>query len=375
MKALLVGGAGPTGVYLVEGLLERGFDVTVLHRGVHEPEELPPVEHLHADPHFAESFESAIYGRTFDLVVSTYGRIRLQAEIMAGRCDRFIGIGGITVYLGNAEPNRVRPHGMRVMADEDSPLGDSVAGPATRASKFVQAMIDTERVVFDLDARGAFVATWFRYPVIYGPRNPIPWEWSILKRVQDGRRVVILPDGGLSIRSRSFAANAAHAVLLGIDNPRASAGEVFNVAEDYQVTLRQWVETLNDVVGGQLEVVSLPWRIAKPGLVFMSFQGTGSPHVSVDATKAKRLLGYRDVIGLIDALRVSAGWYARHPVTAEAYPNFPDRFDYAVEDALIAVYERAIETVVSEVPFAKQEVVHNYPHPVSPSVGRDHRGR
>lgn len=33
MKALVVGGTGPTGPFLVQGLLARGFGVTILHRG------------------------------------------------------------------------------------------------------------------------------------------------------------------------------------------------------------------------------------------------------------------------------------------------------------------------------------------------------
>ena len=43
MKVLVVGGTGPSGPHVVQGLLERGHDVTILHRGVHEPAGLPDV--------------------------------------------------------------------------------------------------------------------------------------------------------------------------------------------------------------------------------------------------------------------------------------------------------------------------------------------
>ena len=47
MKALVVGGAGPTGPFIVRGLLDRGYDIAILHRGKHEVEEIPPeVEHM-----------------------------------------------------------------------------------------------------------------------------------------------------------------------------------------------------------------------------------------------------------------------------------------------------------------------------------------
>lgn len=45
-SVLVVGGTGPSGVSVVNGLIERGHVVTILHRGVHEVDFLEPVEHL-----------------------------------------------------------------------------------------------------------------------------------------------------------------------------------------------------------------------------------------------------------------------------------------------------------------------------------------
>ena len=50
-RVLVIGGTGPTGVGIVRGLVERGWDVTIMHRGLHERAETPPgVPHLHSDP-------------------------------------------------------------------------------------------------------------------------------------------------------------------------------------------------------------------------------------------------------------------------------------------------------------------------------------
>ena len=52
MRILVVGGTGPTGLPIVQGLVEHGHDVTILHRGLHEHPQTPPqVTHLHADPY------------------------------------------------------------------------------------------------------------------------------------------------------------------------------------------------------------------------------------------------------------------------------------------------------------------------------------
>ena len=53
MRALVVGGTGPTGPFIVNGLRDRGYGVTIFHRGTHEIPEIPDeVEHIHGDPHF-----------------------------------------------------------------------------------------------------------------------------------------------------------------------------------------------------------------------------------------------------------------------------------------------------------------------------------
>ena len=41
MRTLVIGGTGPTGPFIVNGLLERGHHVTIFHRGTHELDEIP----------------------------------------------------------------------------------------------------------------------------------------------------------------------------------------------------------------------------------------------------------------------------------------------------------------------------------------------
>ena len=100
MKALLIGGTGATGPPIANEILERGFELAIYHRGVHEVPLPPEIEHIHGDPHFIESIERDLADRRFDLVVATYGRIRHLARFLRGRTDRFISIGGFPVMKG-----------------------------------------------------------------------------------------------------------------------------------------------------------------------------------------------------------------------------------------------------------------------------------
>ena len=50
MDALVIGGTGPTGPPIVNGLLARDYRVSILHTGTQEREEIPPeVEHMHTN--------------------------------------------------------------------------------------------------------------------------------------------------------------------------------------------------------------------------------------------------------------------------------------------------------------------------------------
>jgi len=83
----------------------------------------------------------------------------------------------------------------------------------------------TEQAVLRCHPDGAV----FRYPYVYGPYHQlIPREWSIIRRIQDRRHHILLPDDGLILMTHGYAENLAHAVLLAVDQPKASAGQIYN---------------------------------------------------------------------------------------------------------------------------------------------------
>jgi nucleoside-diphosphate-sugar epimerase len=73
--ALVIGGTGPTGHFIVNGLIERGFTVSILHTGQHEVDEIPAtVTHLHTNP-----FDDHAVLETLGihvLRIAMYGRLR-----------------------------------------------------------------------------------------------------------------------------------------------------------------------------------------------------------------------------------------------------------------------------------------------------------
>jgi nucleoside-diphosphate-sugar epimerase len=331
MKALVIGGTGPSGHYIVNGLLRRRYDVAMLHSGKHELDEIPAtVEHIHTDPFSEDALRSALGDRTFDLTVAAYGRLRRIAEIMVGRTGRFLSIGGTPAYRGYMNPTVLEPQGLPVPTAEDAPV---VPVEAEDAKGWRVAQ--TEQEVFECHPD----ATHFRYPFLYGPYQIAPREWCVVRRILDSRRSIIVPDDGLTLNHSAYVENAAHAILLAIDRPEASAGQIYNCGDERLLTLRQTIEIIARTLNYDLEIVSMPWDLAVPARPMIAQPWT--THRVLDLTKIRTQLGYTDVVVPERGLAITAKWLRDHPLP----PNGPDEkimqdpFDYRAEDELIASWK------------------------------------
>lgn len=334
MRSLVIGGTGPTGHFLVNGLRARGHEVAILHSGRHEVAEIPAeVEHVHADPFDPAAFIAALGSRSFDVCVATYGRLRRIAEAMVGRCGRFLSVGGVPAYRGYMNPGLFAPPGLPVPTREDAAL---VAAESDDAKGF--RIVRTEEAVFSHHPR----ATHFRYPTIYGPYQPLPVEWCFVRRALDRRPHLVLPDGGLTLSHRAYAENAAHALLLAVDRPDDAAGEIFHCGDEAVLSLRQIAEVAAEAVGHRFEIVSLPWELAVPARPLL---GQPSPtHRVLDLSKLRQRLGYRDAVPAREATARTARWLAAHPPAPGGSEEtvLEDPFDYTAEDALVGAWKSAL---------------------------------
>jgi nucleoside-diphosphate-sugar epimerase len=330
LRALVIGGTGPTGHFIVNGLVQRGYRVAMLHTGRHELDEIPPtVEHIHLDPFSENEVRGGLGKRTFDLTIATYGRLRRLAGIMVGRTERFISIGGVPAYRGYMNPTVLRPVGMAVPTAEQAPVVQ-VEDEDPKGWRVAQ----TEASVFEHHPH----ATHFRYPFLYGPYQIAPREWCVVRRIIDGRKSIILPEDGLSLSHSAYVENAAHAVLLAVDRPDASRGQIFNCGDEHLLTLRQAVEIIGEALGHQLEIISMPWQFAIPARPMMAQPWT--THRVFDLTKIKTLLGYADVIPPQRGLTLTARWLRDYPLERGGAGEkiLQDPFDYRSEDELIRAW-------------------------------------
>jgi nucleoside-diphosphate-sugar epimerase len=363
--ALVIGGSGPTGPHIVAGMRERGYRVSVLSRGVHPYPFPEDVERITGDPHFAEPLAEALGKRTFDVVIATYGRLKVTSRLLAGQTGHFLAVGGCAAYRGFTDPADVWPVGQLSPVPETAPL--SGEGDHPFGSKIVAA----EQALFEQHPG----ATLFRYPYVYGPRQIAPREWSLVRRVRDGRRTIVALDGGMSLLSHHYSENAAHAILLAVDKPDMAAGKAYNCADDEQVSQRQLIEIGAKALGVELDVVSIPDIESAQGAL-IQYQ---PHHYLADTSLIKADLGYSDLVPAVEAITRTVQWYRDNPLEygGEYEQRRRDVFDYEAEDRLIEL-ARAYEKAVGEVqlrPRHENYTSHPYAHPKEHRLGRDERGR
>jgi nucleoside-diphosphate-sugar epimerase len=362
MKALVIGGTGPTGHFIVNGLLDRGYHVAMLHRGEHEIPEIPEqVEHIHTDPYDEDALRKALGTRTFDLCVATYGRLRSIAQIMVGKTERFVSIGGVPAYRGYMNPMLFSPAGIPTPVREDAP---KVRDKDEDEKGW--RIVRTEEAVFEAHPG----AVHFRYPYVYGRYQLMPREWCIVKRVIDKRPHIIVPEDGLTLHTYGYAGNLAHAVLLGVDKPDVAAGQIYNCADDEILTIRQVIELIAAELGHRWEIVSMPWHLAAPSRPLVSQPLT--THRMLDLGKIRHELGYRDVLPARQAIAEYARCLVENPPARGGTEELvlQDPFDYAAEDKLIVAWKQAL----SSMPTVKFETEPGYTLSYSGPGGRAPNG-
>ncbi len=207
---------------------------------------------------------------------------------------------------------------------------------------------------------GDYSATILRFPMIYGPRQVAPREWSILRRILDGRRKLIVPDGGLKLERRGYADNVAAALLLAVDKPYESGGEIYNVGDETVWSLREWVEAISRATSHRWELVSMPFAVARPSRAYAG----RSFHWVPDIDKIRTQLGYRDQVPAGEGLKRTIRWYLEHQPEAggEIESALRDPFDYEAEDRLITEYESRMKGL-RDIVTAGFQFHHAYSHP------------
>jgi nucleoside-diphosphate-sugar epimerase len=323
MRTLIVGGTGPSGVALVHALVAAGDDVTIFHTGAHEPPLPDAVTHIHGDPGEYENLGESLAGRAFDRAVSTSGRVRHVARVLAGRVRRFVSVSGLPAYASYSR-FPVEPFVGPLPLREDDPRTSESA-----ADRHAAHTAMAERSIMEAHDRGDFEAVILRYTMVYGPYAYLPFEWYFVKRALDGRARLVLESDGLTVPQRGYGPNLAHGVVLALDAPSA-AGQIINLGDERSLTVRGIADEVARALNHHWEIVSVPLAMSPCSNPF-SMRG----NTFFDLHKARTLLGYRDAVGVEEATRATSFWMRDNPPEPGGFSerSLGSRaFDYERED-------------------------------------------
>jgi nucleoside-diphosphate-sugar epimerase len=303
MRVLVIGGTVFIGRALVNELISAGHEVCVLHRGNHEPADLPTTPHLHVDRGEIASVAGDIDAFGPDVVcdnISLFSsHARAVVEALGER--RYVVTSSMDVY---------RAYGALQAGTASEPVPIDEASPV-REERYpyrgqMPGMDDYDKLDVE-DVYLAHGATVLRLPMVYGPYDVQRREELVLARVRAGRaRIPIGPGSWLG--TRGFVYDIARGIRMAAEAPQTQ-GEIFNLGESRTYPIGHWAQMILDAAGSPAELVRVPSAMLPPDL---GITGDITQHLLVDSSKAQEMLGWRDSDHR-QALAASVSWHLTNP--------------------------------------------------------------
>jgi nucleoside-diphosphate-sugar epimerase len=345
MRILLIGGTGFIGPPVVRQLSGAGHQVTLFHRGRTECEPLEGVTHLHGDRDRLAELKTQFAGLApevvLDMVAYTEAQARAVMDTFRGVVRRVVTLSSGDVYraygvLRRTEDGPLEP----VPLTETAPLRTRLfqeRGPTPREpADPLRWLDDYEKILVEQVVLGdsALAGTVLRLPAVYGPGDPQRRLWPYLKRMEDGRPIVLLDETLARWRwTRGYVKDVARAIVLAVLDDRA-AGRVFNVGEAEAFTEAEWVRAIGQAAcwNGQVVAVStdrLPEGLRRQQMVLLNY----SQAIVMDTSRIRAELGFAESIERQDAIFRALAWQRAHPPGRMD----PSEFDYAAEEMATSV--------------------------------------
>jgi len=304
-RIVIIGGSGHVGSYLIPALVECGYEVVNVSRGVAKPYR----------PHFAwNRIEHVTLDRAAEEKTGQFG-----AKIAALKPDAVIDM--IAFELSSVQPLVQALRGNiahYLFCSSIWVYGRFFAIPSTETDPpnpidaYGKGKAEIEAWLMREARLNGFPATCFRPGHIVGigwpPINPLgnanPAVFSHIARGEE----LLLPNLGLETVHHVHAADVAQWIIRALQNRTATVGEVFNTVSEQAVTLRGYAEK------------AYQWFGKKPRLAFAPFEQWMNTLTGDDAVtshghvirsschsieKSRKLLGYQPRYTSLEAVHES----------------------------------------------------------------------
>jgi len=334
MKILLIGGTGTISSAITRQLAASGHDLWLLNRGTRKDEVPVNVRQLTADISDEAAVDSMLGDEQFDAVCEFIGFVPQQVardlRLFKGRTRQYVYISSASAYN--------KPAASHIITE-----GTTLSNPHWQYSR---DKIACEELLMQAWRTAGFPVTIVRPSHTYCERGvPLSMHgtkgsWQVLKRMIEGRPVIIQGDG-TSLWTVTWNEDFARGFIGLLGNPKA-IGEAFQIMGDEQLTWNQIYQCAADALGVTLH----PYYVASSFLEAVAprewdLEGnlTGDKSVSVifDCSKLKRAVpGFQATVRFSEGVRRCVEHIMAHPelqIEDAEFDQWCDRVIAAQEEA------------------------------------------
>jgi GDP-L-fucose synthase len=296
MRALVTGGAGFLGSFLVERLREGGDEVVVPRRAEYDLTRWDDARRLFETDRPEIVFHLAAEVGGIGANRANPGRYWFANLIMGAHVLELSRLYGVSKLLVAGTVCAYPKFTPTPFHEDDLWNGypEETNAPYGVAKKSVLVGGQAYREQYGLD-------TVYLLPAnLYGPRDNFDLETShvvpaLIRKMLAGDDRVVLWGDGSPTREFLYVEDAADAFVLAAE--RYSGAEPVNVGTGAEISIRELAETIAELTGFDGEIV---WDAAMPN---------GQPRRRLDTSRAAELLGFEARTSLRDGLARTIDWY------------------------------------------------------------------
>jgi len=301
VRILIIGGTGFVGTGIVRVASEAGHEVMVYHRGYDEPANESHVPHVHGDALNIEQFAGILRPFQPDAVIDTSqfraASVDSVVNFLAGYIGRYVMLSSVDVYrafgiLWKTEEGPIQS----MPVDETADLRTAISFDSMRESDDQDNRFAESAVL----AQNQVSATVVRLPSVFGIGDKMGRVSRQLERIFEGGELVVKPRYSAAWRhSYGYLDNIVDGLLTCAADSRPGK-HLYNLAYPDPVSDVEWFRLVADAVGWS---GTLAFDDAGPDADLNMDQ-----ELFVDSTKIRTELGYKERVGIEEAVRKSVEW-------------------------------------------------------------------
>ena len=336
MRVLIIGGTNFIGPHVVTQLHQLSHEITLYHRGQHEPSLPASVCHVHNARagipvlHFPSSLSDPPPEVVLHMFPVGEDDTRAVISRFAGVARRVVAISSGDVYRAYGRLLGTEPGPpLAVPLNENADLRETLFPYRTMAPGPSDWMYHYEKILVERAVlEGRLPGTVLRLPVVYGPGDPYHRLRPYIVRMADRRPAILLESAAADWRwTHGYVEDVARAIVRAVTDER-SAGKVYNVGEATTPTMSERIGNIGRVMGWKGKIVPMSRETIPPHL-----RAPYEPRqdLATDNRRIRAELSFEEGLTANEGLRRTIQWER----TISAVAGDPGDLEYAAEDAAL----------------------------------------